>query len=186
MNNSEIFDRSKLKVGLKMSSKKDYFSKYPRQIRANMTASAPLYVLKSGHYAVQHRSANIPAPGAVLLLDDGAIAVFQGEPGEAAEASQSGDLSPVYGLQPSGLPAVPTGRIFVRFAEGVQAESRRQEINRAGYELVESLAYAPHAAWLRPRSGDIADALTGIPQLEQLPHIENVEPQMLLESVRRQ
>jgi hypothetical protein len=150
-----------------------------------MTASAPLYVRKAGHYAVHHRPTNTPAPDAVLLLEDGAIAVFRGEPDEAAEASQVGDLSPVYGLQPSGLPAVPTGRVFVRFAEGVQAESRRQEINRTGYELVESLAYAPHAAWLRPRSGDMADALAGISRLEQLPDIENVEPQMLMESVRR-
>jgi hypothetical protein len=175
---------SKLKVGLKMSHK-DYFSKYPRQIRANMASSAPLYVRKAGHYAVHQRPPELPAPEAALLLDDGAIAVFQGEPDEAAEASQAGGLSPVYGLQPSDLPAVPTGRIFVRFAEGVKAESRRQEIDRAGYELVESLSYAPHAAWLRARSGDIADALAGISQLEQLPDVENVEPQMLQERVQR-
>lgn len=53
------------------------------------------------------------------------------------------------------------------------------------YELVESLAYAPQAAWLRAPSGDMADALAGLSRLEQLPDIENVEPQMLLESVRR-
>lgn len=169
-----------------MSAEKDYFARYPRQIRANMTASAPLYVRKADYYAVHQRPASLPAPGAVLLLDDGAIAIFPGEPDEAGVTAQAGRLSPVYGLQPSGLPAVPTGRVFVRFAAGVQAESRRQEINRAGYEVVESLAYAPHAAWLRARSGDIADALAGIPQLEQLPDVENVEPQMLLESVRRQ
>lgn len=53
------------------------------------------------------------------------------------------------------------------------------------YELVESLAYAPQAAWLRAPAGDIADALAGLPRLEQLPDVENVEPQMLMESVRR-
>ena len=168
-----------------MSSKKDYFSKYPRQIRANMASSAPLYVLKSDQYAVHQRSPDLPAPDAALLLDDGAIAVFQGEPDEATEASQAGDLSPVYGLQPGGVPAVPTGRVFVRFAEGVKAESRRQEIGRAGYELVESPVYAPQAAWLRARSGETADALAGIPKLEQLPDVENVEPQMLMERTRR-
>ena len=168
-----------------MSSKKDYFSKYPQQIRANMSPSAPLYVRKSDYYAVHNRSPELPAPGAVLLLNDGEIAVFQGEPDEARLTAETGALSPVYALQPSGLPAVPTGQIFVRFAEGVKAESRRQEINRAGYELVESVPYAPHAAWLRARSGDIAAALAGIPRLEQLPDVENVEPQMLLESVPR-
>jgi hypothetical protein len=118
-----------------MSSKKDYFSKYPRQIRANMASSAPLYVLKSGHYAVHQRSPDLPTPDAALLLDDGAVAVFQGEPGEATEASQAGDLSPVYGLQPGGVPAVPTGRVFVRFAEGVKAESRRQALVRATWPM---------------------------------------------------
>jgi hypothetical protein len=180
-----MFGRSKLKVGLKMNSTKDYFSKYPPHIRANTTSSAPLYVLKPGYYAVQQRPPDLPAPDAVLLLDDGAIAVFQGEPGEAAEAAQAGGLSPVYALQPSGLSAIPTGRVFIRFAEGVKAESRRPEIDQAGYELIESLAYAPQAAWLRAQSGDIADALAGIPQLEQLPDVENVEPQMLKESARR-
>jgi hypothetical protein len=179
-----MFGRSKLKGGLKMSLK-DYFSKYPSQIRANMTASAPVYVLKPGQYAVHQRPRNIPAPDAVMLLDDGAIAVFQGEPDETAKASQGGSLSPVYGLQPSGMPAVPTGRVFVRFAEGEKAESHRQEINRAGYVLIESPSYAPHAAWLQARSGDMADALAGIPRLEKLPDVENVEPQMLKESVRR-
>jgi hypothetical protein len=168
-----------------MSSEKDYFAKYPRQIRANTTSPAPLYLRQSGYYAVHQRPRDLPAPGAELLLDDGAIAIFRGEPDEAGAVSRAGSLSPVYGLQPSGLPAVPTGRVFVRFAEDVQAESRRQEISRAGYELVESLSYAPQAAWLQSRSGDIADALAGIPRLEQLPDVENVEPQMLMESVRR-
>jgi len=169
-----------------MSSKKNDFSKYPSQIRANMSSTAPLYVRKSDYYAIHQRPPGSPAPDAILLLDDGAIAVFQGEPDEVAAASQAGSLVPVYGLQPSGLPAIPTGQVFIRFAEGVKAEDRRQEINQAGYEIVESLVYAPHAAWLRAQSGDIADALAGIPKLEQLPAVENVEPQMLKESARRQ
>lgn len=169
-----------------MSVEKHDLVKSPRQIRANMSASAPQYVRKANHYAVHHRPADLPAPGAVLLLDDGMIAVFRGEPDATSIATQAGSLGPVYGLQPSGMPAVPTGRILVRFAAGVQAETHRPEIERAGYELVESLAYAPQAAWLRAKSGDIADALAGIPRLEQLSGVENVEPQMLLESVRRE
>jgi hypothetical protein len=102
-----------------------------------------------------------------------------------AAAAQAGSLIPVYGLEPSGLPAVPTGQVFIRFAEGIKAEERRQEINQAGYEIVQSLSYAPQAAWLRARSDDIADALAEISKLEQLPDVENVEPQMLKESARR-
>jgi len=168
-----------------MSVEKNEFARYPQQIRANMSASAPLYVRKADHYAVHQRSPDLPARGAVLLLEDGAIAVFQGRPDEANIAGQAGRLGPVYGLQPSGLPAVPTGRVLVRFAAGIKADSRRQEIEQAGYELVESLAYAPQAAWLRAQSDDIAHALAGLSRLEQLPDIENVEPQMLMESVRR-
>lgn len=184
-NYNEMFGWSKLKVGFKMNSKKGYFSKYPSRIRANMTSSAPLYVLKSDYYAVYQQPPDSAAPDAILLLDDGAIAVFEGEPDEAAVASRAGSLVPVYGLQPSDMPAIPTGQVFIRFAEGVKAEDHRQEINQAGYEIVESLSYAPHAAWLRARSDDIADALAEIPKLEQLPDVENVEPQMLKESARR-
>jgi hypothetical protein len=168
-----------------MSSKKEYFSKYPSHIRANMTSSAPLYVRKSDYYAVHPWPPGRAAEDAALLLDDGTIAVFQGEPDEVAAAAQAGSLVPVYGLEPSGLPAVPTGQVFIRFAEGIKAEERRQEINQAGYEIVESLSYAPQAAWLRARSDDIADALAEISKLEQLPDVENVEPQMLKESARR-
>jgi len=50
---------------------------------------------------------------------------------------------------------------------------------------VEIPAYAPNAAWLRARSGEIADALAGTPALDALPDLEAVEPQMLMERARR-
>ena len=168
-----------------MSSQKDLFSEYPRQVRASTERPASLFVRKSGYYAVHGRQPDTPAPGAALLLDEGAIAVFQGEPDETQAASMVGTLGPVYALQPDGPPAVPTGLVFVRFAEGVAAESRRKDINRVGYEVAESVSYAPHAAWLHARSGRIADALAGISALEEMPDVENVEPQMLMASARR-
>jgi hypothetical protein len=169
-----------------MNPQKDPFSEYPQQVRASTERPTSLYVRQSGYYAVHYRQPDMPAPGAALLLNDGAIAVFQGEPDETQAASMAGTLGPVYGLQPSGPPAVPTGLVFVRFAEGVAAESRRKEIDRAGYEVAESLSYAPGAAWLRARSGRIADALAGIPALEKMLDVENVEPQMLMASARRE
>ncbi|MEH1949602.1 MAG: hypothetical protein V7K77_21990 [Nostoc sp.] len=60
-------------------------------------------------------------------------------------------------------------------------ESQREVINRAGYEVTQSLAYAPHTAWLRAKSGKIVDAIAGISQLEAIANVENVEPQMLME-----
>ncbi|MCC5645477.1 hypothetical protein LC607_21510 [Nostoc sp. CHAB 5824] len=173
--------------------KKDYFSEYPEQIRVGGDAygglrlrTAVSYTRKPGYYAIHYNQPKTVASGAILQLNDGAMsttgyayAVFPGEPNQ--NQSEQGTLSPIYTLQPNGSLAVPTGLIFIRFAEGVDVESQREVINRAGYEVAQSLDYAPHTAWLRAQSGNIADAIAGIPQLEAIPKVENIEPQMLME-----
>ncbi|MEH1839702.1 MAG: hypothetical protein V7L20_13240 [Nostoc sp.] len=163
---------------------KDYFSEYPEQIRVNSDAYGGLhlrttvsYTRKPGYYAIHYNQPQIVATGAILQLNDGAIAVFLGEPNQ----SEQGILTPIYTLQPNGSLAVPTGLVFIRFAEGVDVKSQREIINRAGYEIVQSLPYAPHTAWLRAQSGNIADAIARISQLEVIPKVENIEPQMLME-----
>ncbi|MEH2423482.1 MAG: hypothetical protein V7K48_21975 [Nostoc sp.] len=163
---------------------KDYFSEYPEQIRVGSERTAVFYTRKPGYYAVHYNQPNTVTSGAILQLNEGAMsttgvgaAVFPGEPNQ----SEQGTLSPIYTLEPNGSVAVPTGLVFIRFAEGVDVESQRQVINRAGYEVAQSLDYAPHAAWLRAQSGNIADAIAGIPQLEAIPKVENIEPQMLME-----
>jgi hypothetical protein len=169
---------------------KNYFSEYPQQIRFGTEQSAVLYSRKPGYYAVHYKQPGTVAPGAVLQLNDGAIAVFQGEPDEPENAirltSTTGTLGPIYTLQADGTLAVPTGLVFIRFVEGVEVESHREAIKQAGYEIAQSLSYAPHAAWLRAQSGNILDALVGISKLEAIPNVENVEPQMLMERVQRQ
>jgi hypothetical protein len=166
---------------------RDLFSEYPSQVRAGTQRPGSSYVRKTGYYAEHGRQPDAPAPGATSVLNDAAIAVFHGEPPEEKGGPlPSVTLSPIYELQPGGSPAVPTGLVFVRFREGVEVASQQQEIDRAGYETARSLPYASNAAWLRARSGSIADALSGIPKLEDLPDIANVEPQMLMESAPRQ
>lgn len=177
---------SYFQVGCRMRSQKDPFPKYPQQLRVSTAHPDARYVRKFGCYAVHGRQPDVPAPGAVLLLNEGDVAIFSGESDETGTVSIAGNLSPVYALHPNGPLAVPTGLIFVRFAQRISVESRREEIHRAGYEVAEDLFYAPHAAWLRILSGDIADALAGIPVLEAMPDVENVEPQMLTERARRQ
>jgi hypothetical protein len=81
--------------------------------------------------------------------------------------------------------AVPTGQIFLRFKEGVDASTRREEIERAGYEIVQIPPYAPSSAWVRSASGDLAKSLADIEALERLADVENVEPQMLVERTLR-
>ena len=162
----------------------DLFSEYPSQVRANTQRSGSSYVRKTDYYAEHGRQPDTPAPGAAVLFNDGAIAVFRGKPAKDA-VLQPAALSPVYERHPGGSPAVPTGLVFIRFREGVDVASRQREIERAGYEVAQSPPFASNAAWLRARSGKIADALTGIPKLEALPEVENVEPQMLVESTHR-
>jgi hypothetical protein len=171
-------------------------AEYPSEIRVGDRAATAIYVRTPDHYAVLHRRQDDPAPNAVLTLDGGSIAVFRGEPRDGPDAttatSRSGakpkravTVGPVYTLGPNGPLAVPTGLVFARFTDGVTAESRRADLRRAGYDVVEVPSYAPNAAWLRARSGEIRDALTGTPALEALPDVERVEPQLLMQSTRR-
>jgi hypothetical protein len=163
---------------------KDFFSKFPEQIRASSERATQLYVRKPGYYAVHSRQPGALAHAAVALFNEGAIAVFRGE-FDAATAADAETVGPVYELQPGHALAVPTGLVFVRFAERIQANARTEEIEQAGYEVVESPIYALYTAWLRARSGDMADALSHISALDTLPDIVNVEPQMLMERASR-
>jgi hypothetical protein len=159
----------------------DYFSEYPQQIRVGKDAPV-LYSREPGYYAVhsQQPRAMSTQSTAALVLNEGKIAVFAGEP----KPGITDTLSPVYTLQGGSL-AVPTGLVFIRFRENVDVESQQAAINQAGYEVAEKLAYAPHAAWLRAKSGKMSDAFSGIRQLETIPTVENVEPQMLMERKQR-
>ncbi|WP_414572937.1 hypothetical protein [Nostoc sp. CCY 9925] len=156
---------------------KDYFSEYPQQIRVGSDGSAVSYTRQPGYYAIHYNQPSTVAPGAIVQLNEGAIAIFPGEPNQ----SQKNTLSPIYTLEPNGSPAVPTGLVFIRFAKGVDVESQHEAINRSGYKVEQSLDYAPNAAWLRSQSGNIVDAIAGISRLEAIPNVENVELQMLME-----
>jgi len=160
----------------------DFYSKYPSRVSAGTGRSESGFILKHGYYATQRPPADV-VEGAELLLEDGAIAVFKGEPPKTREVQSS--IGPVYELGPGGSLAVPTGLVFIRFRAGISAGSRQQAIEEAGFELKDTIPYAPNAAWLKARSGSIADSLEGIATLASLPDIENVEPQMLMSSSHR-
>lgn len=157
----------------------DYFSAYPQQISIGKDAPV-LYSRQPGYYAVHSQQPRAIASNAALVLNEGKIAVFAGEP----KPTTTDTVSPVYTLTGGSL-AVPTGLVFIRFAENVDVESQQAAINQAGYEVAQKLAYAPNAAWLRAKSGKLSDAFPGIRQLEAIPNVENVEPQMLMERRQR-
>jgi hypothetical protein len=176
-------------------SKDDIFQDYPHQLRSGTDPNAPVYKRLPGFYAVHGRRADKPGVEPVQTFEDGAIAILKGEPDPTNTATDAANvaatrstLGPVYAQQPGGATgsmAVPTGRILIRFADGVNAVDHEAEIRNAGYEVDQPLDYAPNAAWLRVRSGNIADALNGIDALRKLAGVENVEPQLLMQASYR-
>ena len=164
-----------------MSSTTDIFSKFPQQIPVHSNQTS--YVLKPGYYAAHGKQASAE-PEPIQLLNEGAIAIYEGQP-DSAFASVPERLSPIYTLAQGGSLAVPTGLVLLRLSEHIPIADRRDAVEAAGYEVAETLSYAPNAAWLRARSGKIADALIGTKALEKIPGAENVEPQMLMAAGRR-
>jgi hypothetical protein len=86
---------------------------------------------------------------------------------------------PAYELSPGAGEARPTGRVLVRFRDAEALGRHQADIETAGYVVEEILSYAPQAAWLRAASGSSAEGLRGIPRLERIAEVEEVEPQML-------
>jgi hypothetical protein len=102
-----------------------------------------------------------------------------------ADAPNDEAVGPVY-RRDGGEIAIPTGRALVRFADADKAEAHRDAITAAGFDLEQPLSYAPQAAWVRASSGKITDTLSGLAQLEQIPGVKNVEPQLLTRAARRE
>jgi len=108
------------------------------------------------------------------------VRVYQG----AAPPARGAVEGPVYRTA-GGDSAVPTGVVFVRFAAGVRAGGRRAELLAAGFTVDSLPPWAPSAAWVRSRSGVIADALRGLSRLRRLREVEAAEPEVLTVRARR-
>ena len=125
-----------------------------------------------------------PSPGerVVQRLDE-RLAIIQVP--ASSSAMPKGSVLPVYRAQPSGTFAIPTGRLWVRFAEGIDATQKRELVEKVGCSLEELPPWTASGAWVRASSGKVADALAAAAVLQGLPGVEHVEPQMLLPSVRK-
>jgi hypothetical protein len=145
-------------------------SEFPKRLRASTQKPDIVYVRDDEHYAMHGQPAR--GRGVVMTEGEGGIAVFAGQP-----KALSKNMTAVY--RNNAALAVPTGRVLVRFAEGVDAGDHLKMLEQAGYCIEQQLPYAPNAAWLCNLDGDIAGALSHIDQLEKLPGVENVEPQLL-------
>lgn len=157
----------------------DPFSSFPAQFRAGAQRLTQWYVRLPRLFAVHGPVPPSLAASVAFVLDDGQVTVCHGEPELHLSTTALDTMTPVYALAPNGAPAVPTGRVFVRFADHVRIEDRRDALRKAGYVVTQTLPYAPHAAWVMPAEGRIADSLAGLAALQTLPDMMNVEPQLL-------
>jgi hypothetical protein len=118
-------------------------------------------------------------------FEDPAINVCRGEVSTVSALPANLSVTPVYRLEPNGPQGVPSGRVFIRFRSQVRITERQLELHGCGFTIQESLSYAPHAAWLQNKDGNIATALNGFAKLRALHDVLLVEPQMLMRRVHR-
>jgi hypothetical protein len=157
--------------------------KFPSRLRGGGDSSG-VFELRPGLYSVRSRGRARAADALLVLHDDSSstFAVYEGRPRGKAVGEEVG---PVYSVGPGGPLAVPSGRVFVRLRENLQASEQRDHFAAAGFEIESTPSYAPHAAWLRPAEGGVGHALRALPALERIPGVVHVEPQMLLARARR-
>ena len=158
-------------------------SDYPAQIEVRSSEGQIMrYRLAPEFYARCSKVPLSPGERVVQRLDD-AFTIFRVP--ASSSAIPKGSVLPVYRAQPSGMLAVATGRLWVSFAEGIDATQKREKVEKVGCSLEELPPWAARGAWVRASSGKVADALAAAAVLERLPGVEHVEPQMLLPSLRK-
>ena len=128
-------------------------------------------------YALRGRLAEGQAVEVEMHLPGEDISILRGSP--PSDLLPDVELLPVYATSDNTPPAVATERLFLRVRDDIAIESLRGDIDMLGFDIDATPAYAPHTAWLRPKSGRIVDALSKLDSLRALPGAARVEPQLL-------
>lgn len=166
----------------------DVFRDYPATLKQSTLHPEVVYRRADDLIAVRGPRTGSARAVPVLTVtgDDGEpIAVYRVGPAQRAERiADSPQTTAVYVSATTRI-AVPTGRVFIRFRDTVLVSKRTEEVSHAGYRTVETLPYAPSAAWLEAADGQVASALGNIGRLEALSDVVNVEPQLLAPRVVR-
>lgn len=163
------------------------FGRYPAELKHSTEQPEIVYHRSGELFAVHGESAESrPDPPVLTLTGAGGepIQVYRGEPPPRSARAGSPAITPVYERSSRGV-VVPTGRVFVRFRDGVEASRRVADVKGAGYRVTATLAYAPNALWLESGDGSMAAALANIAGLEALDDVVNVEPQLVALRSRR-
>jgi hypothetical protein len=153
----------------------------PRRIRVG-TDRAGVFDHRDDMYAVRVRGSDAAA-GSRARIVEGPLTAFAVYEERTRTADRSADTLPVYSAGQQGPLAVPTGRVFVRFTEGIRAETRREDLMALGFTLESVPSYAPNAAWLALADGTPADALERLEAVAALPDVAHVEPQLVIERI---
>jgi len=150
---------------------------YPTHLRSG--AGTPPFERRPNLYS-RRCGSGADTSGAVVVIADETKVVFAIYEGKPRAGNDPDELGPVYSAGTGGPLAVPTGRVFVRLAEHVRASEKRREFKAAGFEIERAPSYAPHTAWLVPEHGGVAHALPALADLERIPDVVHVEPQLLM------
>ncbi len=150
-------------------------SAYPAQLKHGMANPTQVYQRADDLHARLPASRGPASAGATppASIDETQSLQLMGGPAKGPQAHV------VYRDKVSGQVVIPSGRVLVRFADGVNAQDRASALQAAGYRIAKVLSYAPHSAWVESLAQDGAAALQGLPALETLADVENVEPQWL-------
>lgn len=163
----------------------DPLSRFPLKLTVEAEEVSRDWVREPDCFAVHG-----PVPPALIRavlysFDDPIINVCRGGVSSVSALPLDLIVTPVYRLGTKGPQGVPSGRVFIRFQSQVTVEERRQELETCGFLVDELLSYAPHAAWLLSKDGNIATALNGFAKLRALRDVLLVEPQMLIRRGKR-
>lgn len=134
-------------------------------------------------YAIRGALTKRDAERVSLRLEGDDISIVSGTP--HSESESDSELLPVYSASRDSAPAVATKRIFLRLDDDATVDSVRGDLEALELVVDEVPAYAPHCAWLEPRSGHVDDALAKLESLRALPRAVNAEPQLLRPKARR-
>lgn len=144
-------------------------SDFPKQLELDSDGRRTVYVLRPDLYAV-HDWDGAGTP--VDAIAEAKVAAFEGDPG---------GKRPVYAF--GTLLAYPTGTVWIRFADGIDASTRAADLKNAGFHIESSPSYARNGAYVV--ADDVATALSRLDDLRAVEGVEIVEPQMLVRASNR-
>jgi hypothetical protein len=180
-----VIARQSLRASVRICEHKQHMSNFPLEVYVATSSRPTRYTLAEDYFVVSGEDVGDADLSVEFHIEDGDLMVCRMPTEPTSLATFSSPAGPVYRLKEHGSLAIPTGRVFVRFSEHTKFENHRMDIKRYGFKVDQILSYAPHAGWVKPNSGEIAEALSRFEELKQIPGVAAVEPQMIMQSQQR-